>query len=83
MKYPWEMTVAEAEAASGFRIGQPVIGKHYHGRPLETPRLYRGVVIGFSYEPTDGTHGTTLRVNIQPDSGWYPFSAVVNDVSPA
>jgi hypothetical protein len=82
MKYPWQMTVAEAEAASGFRVGQAVVGKHYHGRPKETPSLVRGVVRGFTYQPTDGTDGTTLWVDVQPDDGEYPFSTKVTDVSP-
>jgi hypothetical protein len=75
------MTIAEAEAAAGFRVGQAVVGKHYHGDPESTPALVRGVVLGFSYDPTDGTSGTTLWVTIQPDDGWYPFSTKATDVS--
>ena len=79
MKYPWEMTVSDAEAASGFRIGRPEVSAREDTMKLtRTIRLETkvtcevcGVVLATEHLMDAGTAEADLRGVAQTlESGW-------------
>ncbi len=74
MKRPWQMTTAEAEEASGFKVGARVRGKTHEGGGV------LGTVKGFSYRPTEDDQ---LYIDIKRDDGSYDFSEKPEDLESA